>query len=208
MPDARPTQDFVPVQEVRNGVIVMKNGGLRGALMCSSVNFALKGEDEQKAIIGGFQTFLNTLDFTVQIVIHSRKIDIRPYLETLEERVEKQSSDLMKIQVREYIQFVKTFIEGSDIMTKVFYVVVPFDPAIVNTASKAVPFFSKTSQAQTDTSFEEHKVQLEQRMALVENGLQSSGVRSARLSTEEIIELLYKSFNTGELETPIKMTPS
>lgn len=207
MAEAKPTQDFVPVQEVRNGVVIMKKGGLRGILMCSSVNFALKSEDEQKAILGGFQTFLNTLDFSVQIVVHSRKIDIRPYLATLEERIDKQTSDLMKIQVREYIQFIKGFIEGSDIMTKTFYAVVPFDPAIATAVASNIPFLGKASPVQEASQFDEHRVQLEQRLALVEGGLQAAGVRCARLGTEEIIELLFRSFNLGELETPIRMTP-
>jgi hypothetical protein len=206
MADAKPTQDFVPVQEVRNGVIILKSGGLRGVLMCSSVNFALKSEDEQKAIIGGFQTFLNTLDFSVQIVVHSRKMDIRPYLATLEERIDKQTSELMKIQVREYIQFIRGFIEGSDIMTKIFYVVVPFDPAIASSVANNLPLFKKDSPQQSQEHFDEHRVQLEQRMALAESGLSTAGVRSARLGTEEIIELLYRSFNLGELETPIRLS--
>ena len=206
MENTKPTQDFVPVQEVRNGIIILKKGGLRGVLMCSSVNFALKSEDEQKAIIGGFQTFLNTLDFSVQIVVHSRKIDIRPYLLTLEERIDKQTSELMKIQVREYIQFIKGFIDGSDIMTKMFYAVVPFDPAIATTVTNKLPFFGSQTTAEATSQFDEHRVQLEQRLALVEGGLQAAGVRSARLGTEEIIELLFRSFNLGELETPIRMT--
>ena len=101
------TQSFVPVKEVRNGVIILKDDGYRGVLMCSSLNFSLKSEDEQRAIVGGFQSFLNTLDFSVQIVVHSRKMDIRPYLALLEERATKQQSELMRIQVREYMQFIQ-----------------------------------------------------------------------------------------------------
>lgn len=207
MENAKPTQDFVPVKEVRSGIIVLKSGSLRGVLMCSSVNFALKGVDEQKAVIGGFQTFLNTLDFSVQIVVHSRKIDIRPYLDTLTTRIDKQSSDLMKLQVREYVQFIRSFIEGTDIMTKTFYVIVPFDSSPLNPVA-GLPIIGKKEDTATQEAsmFDEHRVQLEQRMALVEGGLQASGVRSARLSTEEVIELLYRSFNLGELETPIRLT--
>src|SRR6478609_3926900 len=128
MVSSKPTQDFVPVEEVRNGVVILKNGGYRGIMMCSSLNFALKSDEEQQAIIGGFQNFLNTLDFPVQIVVHSRKTDIRPYLSLLQERMDLQGSELMRIQLREYIAFIRNFIEGSDIMTKTFYVVVPFTP--------------------------------------------------------------------------------
>lgn len=209
MAQSQATQSFVPVKEVRNGVIILKDDGYRGILMCSSVNFSLKSEDEQKAIIGGFQTFLNTLDFSVEIVVHSRKMDIRPYLGLLEERLQAQTTELMRLQLREYMQFIRSFIETSDIMTKLFYVVVPYTPALGNTVSSAVSFFGKresTEEKNKVDSFDEHRVQLEQRMALAASALATSGVRAAPLGTEEIIELLYRSFNPGELESPIRLT--
>ncbi len=208
MQDARSSQSFVPVKEVRNGVIVLKNGGYRSVLMCSSTNFALKSADEQKAIIGGFQTFLNTLDFSVEVVIHSRKMDIRPYLATLEEREAAQTTDLMRVQVREYAQFVRNFIEGADIMTKLFYVVVPYDAAPLG-GGGGLPLFGGKKQPQGQgmtQTFDQYRVQLEQRMALVSSGLMNTGIRAVPLGTEELIELLYRSFNLGELETPIKLT--
>lgn len=209
MAEAKSTQAFVPVKEIRNGVIVLKDGGgYRGVLMCSSINFALKSADEQRAIIGGFQTFLNTLDFTIEIVVHSRKMDIRPYLALLNERTESQTSELMRIQLREYIQFIQNFMAGSDIMTKIFYIVVPYTPALVAPLqTSAVPFLGKQAPpkpAGLDTAFEEHRVQLEQRIALVAGGLSGTGIRAVPLGTEEVIELLYRSFNVGEFETPIK----
>lgn len=210
MPAARAAQEFVPVQEIRNGVIILKDGGYRGILMCSSVNFALKSEDEQRAIIGGFQNFLNTLDFSVQIVVQSRKIDIRPYLALLQERMDRQTSELMRIQLREYINFISSFIEGTDIMTKLFYVVVPFSPAPVAAVSSALPFVKKApggppAEAGAD-EFVQFRVQLEQRMSLVASALQGSGIRAVPLGTEEIIELLYRSFNPSEHENPIRFS--
>jgi hypothetical protein len=206
MPAANPTQSFVPVKEVRNGVVVLKDGGYRGILMCSSLNFALKSEDEQRAIIGGFQNFLNTLDFSVEIVVHSRKMDIRPYLELLQERLDAQQTELMRIQVREYIRFVENFIAGTDVMTKTFYVVVPYSPAPAGAVASALPFGAKPKAgAGEDRTFEERRVQLEQRMALVIGGLGGMGLRAQPLGTEEVIELLYRSFNVGELENPIRL---
>jgi len=208
MASSQSTQSFVPVQEVRSGVAILKNGEYRGILMVSSLNFALKSEDEQRAIIGGFQNFLNVLDFSVQIVIHSRKTDIRPYLNLLQERVDIQRSELMRIQLREYIAFIRNFIEGSDIMTKTFYVVVPYSPSGTTTLSNSFSLFKKKSSGEpsVDTSFEEARIQLEQRMALVMSGLGSSGLRAVALGTEEIIELLYRSFNLGDMENPIRFT--
>jgi hypothetical protein len=208
---ARPTQSFVPVETVRSGVVVLKNDGYRGILMCSSMNFSLKSEDEQRAIIGGFQTFLNTLDFSVEIVVHSRKMDIRPYLALLESRADAQQTELMRLQLREYMAFIRNFMDSADIMSKLFYVVVPYTPAIASEITSALPFLKKSQSAAagnaTDTDhFEEHRVQLEQRMALVAAGLANSGVRAVPLGTEEIVELLYRSFNIGEMESPIRLT--
>lgn len=205
MAATKPTQAFVPVQEVRSGVVILKNGGYRGILLCSSLNFALKGEDEQQAIIGGFQNFLNTLDFSVEVVIHSRKTDIRPYLALLEERAEGQRNELMRIQLREYIAFIRNFIEGSDIMTKMFYVIVPYEPGTI-AAGGGLSFLGKKDAASSEASFEESRIQLEQRMALVAAGLNTSGLRTVPLGTEEILELLYRSFNVGDMENPIRLT--
>lgn len=209
MAETKSTQSFVPVKEVRNGIVVLKDGGYRGVLMCSSTNFALKSGDEQKAIIGGFQNFLNTLDFSVQIVIHSRKMDIRPYLATLAEREAAQQTELMRVQVREYTQFIRNFIEGADIMTKLFYLIVPYQSGAAQAAVSGLPFFGgkKEGGGQGLTeSFDEHRAQLNQRMSLVAGGLTNTGIRAVPLETEAIIELLYRSFNLGELETPIKLT--
>lgn len=209
MAPTKTTQSFVPVKEVRNGVIVLKDDGYRGVLMCSSINFALKGEDEQRAIIGGFQSLLNTLDFSIQIVVHSRKTDIRPYLALLETRAADQTTELMRLQLREYIAFIRNFIESSDIMTKMFYVVVPYAASGGGAIKEAASFFGGKRQTQANgpvDSFEESRVQLEQRMALVVQGLAASGVRAVPLGTEEVIELLYRSFNLSELENPIHLS--
>lgn len=210
MVSSRASQSFVPVEEVRSGIIILKDGGYRGVMMCSSLNFALKGDDEQRAIIGGFQNFLNTIDFSVEIVVHSRKTDIRPYLGLLEERMGSQTNELMRVQLREYIGFIRNFIDGADIMTKTFYIVVPYDGSGASAVSNTLSILSGTKKKEddekTDLSFDESRIQLEQRMALVQGGLASAGVRAVPLGTEEIIELLYRSFNIGEMENPIRLT--
>jgi type IV secretory pathway VirB4 component len=201
---AGPTQQFVPVKEIRNGVVILKDGGYRGILICSAVNFGLKSEAEQHAITAGFQNFLNTLDFSIQIVVNSRRMDLRPYLNLLAEKESEQKTELLKIQLREYMEFIRSFAEQSNIMTKSFYVVVSYTPHV--TAASAVSFLHKGGGAPvTDTAFEEDRIQLEQRMTLVAGGLVGTGVRAVPLGTEEIIELLYRSFNPGELENPIRL---
>ncbi|PCI28842.1 hypothetical protein COB52_03155 [Candidatus Kaiserbacteria bacterium] len=198
------SQDFVPIKEVRDGVIILKDGGIRAVLMASSLNFALKSEDEQNAFIMQFQNFFNSLDFSVQIYIQSRELDIRPYTETLEEAYKKTMDDLMRIQIREYIEFIKSFVEGANIMTKHFFVVVPYSPSVIN-IKKGISFpWSKTSKSSDskDAAFEENVSQLDQRISIVQQGLIRTGVRTAQLDTEEIIELLYKIFNPGEQDAP------
>src|SRR5487761_2515999 len=130
------TQQFVPVKEIRNGVVILKDGSYHGVLICSSINFGLKSAEEQHAITLGFQNFLNTLDFSIQIVVNSRRMDLRPYLALLEEKAPEQKSELMRIQLREYIEFVHSFADQANIMTKSFYIVVPYAPKVsVSTAS-------------------------------------------------------------------------
>ena len=201
------TQQFVPVKEIRNGVIILKDGGYRGVLICSAVNFGLKSAEEQHGIILGFQNFLNTLDFSIQIVINSRRMDLRPYLALLQEKSVEQKSELMRIQLREYIEFIRSFADQTNIMTKSFYVVVSYAPRA--SAAGAVSFLRQdsaaTKNAASATSFEEDRAQLEQRLSLVVAGLAGTGVRAVPLGTEEAIELLYRSFNPGELENPIRL---
>lgn len=198
-----PTQAFVPIKEIRNGIVILKDGSYRGILICSSINFALKSEDEQHAITLGFQNFLNTLDFSIQIVVNSRRMDLRPYLSLLEQKIPEQKSELMRIQLREYMEFIRSFADQANIMTKSFYVVVSYVPHV--TTASAIGLFKGRSPAQAADSFDEERAQLEQRMTLVANGLSGTGVRAVPLGTEEVIELLYRSFNPGELENPIRL---
>ena len=206
----RSTQEFVPVSAVRDGIIVMKNGDLRAVLLASSINFALKSDDEQTAFIVQFQNFLNSLDFSCQIFVQSRMLDIRPYLATLEAQYKAQLDDLMRIQIREYIEFIKSFTEAANIMTKNFFVVVPYSPTTVagkSGLSGLNPFAKKSENAAADAnkSFEEQVTQLEQRISIVQQGLIRTGVRTVQLGTEEAIELLYKMFNPGEEGKPMPL---
>lgn len=205
MPSSAPTQSFVPIKEVRDGVIVEKDGSLRAILLASSLNFSLKSEDEKNAILLQFQDFLNSLDFSVQIVVQSRKLDIRPYLALLEAQEKLQTVSLMKIQTREYIEFIRSFTESTNIMTKNFFIVVSYTPSALS-SEKASGIASLISRKPRDkavareSSFDEARTQLEERMSVVEQGLVRTGIRVARLGTDEIIELFYKAFNPGETE--------
>ena len=202
------TQDFVPIDDIVDGIVILKNKGLRGVLMASSINFPLKSDDERTAILLQFQDFINSLDFPVQIVIQSRKLDIRPYIAILEKRSTEQTNDLMKVQIEQYINFIKTFTESTNIMTKSFFVVIPFDPAVISSKGDFLSKigFKKQSSVIANENFEEHKNQLEQRISVVEQGLVRCGIRVAKLGTDEVVELFYKIFNPGETEKPIKLS--
>ena len=201
------TQQFVPIKEVRDGVVVLRDGSLRTVLMASSLNFALKSSEEQEAIISQFQNFLNSLEFSIEFYIQSRRLDIRPYIALLEERMKEQVNDLVKIQTREYIGFIKNFTESTDIMNKNFFIVIPYAQGIFqNKKTIGGLFGGKTDESEKKNAadqFEESRTQLEQRAAIVAQGLSRAGVRVATLGTEAIIELIYKVFNPGELEKPI-----
>ena len=200
------SQTFVPIKEIRNGIVVLKDGSLRLVLMASSLNFALKSEQEQEAVIFQFQNFLNSLDFSIQFFIQSRELDIRPYIALLEDRKKEQISELMKIQVTEYIEFIKKFTENVNIMTKTFFVVIPYTRPILEKKGGVLgllPTKKKIGREEELDAFEENRTQLEQRASIVEQGLASTGIRVAELGTEELVELYFKIFNPGEQEKPI-----
>ena len=206
---ARAAQDFVPIKEIRDGVAILKGGGLRLVLIASSINFALKSEEEQTALLLQYQNFLNSLDFHIQIFVQSRKLDIRPYLETLETLEKEQLNDLLKIQTREYIEFIKNFTESTNIMSKTFFVVVPYDPPIFSQRTgllrKLFPGRAKlgeTGEEGATDNFDEHRTQLEPRGSGVEQGLARLGVRVVELGTQEFVELFFKIFNPGEVSAP------
>lgn len=202
-PVGKPTQNFIAISEVRDGIVVLKDGGLRAILLATSVNLSLKSADEQMAILLQFQNFLNTLEFSTQIVIQSRRRDMRPYLATLEERMNEQTEPLLKVQTKEYIEFIRAFSDQTNIMEKSFFVVVPFAPITLQ-AGKGIGKLlsgiakSKTSGTIDTTAFEEARSQLDQRVAVISQGLSRVGVRTVPLSSEQVVELFYNIFNPGE----------
>lgn len=213
--DSKAAQEFVPIKEVRNGIVVLKDGGLRAILIASSINLSLKSSDEQVAIINQFQSFLNGLDFSTQIVIQSRRLNIRPYLLMLENRLKEQTEPLLKIQTKEYIDFIRSFTDEVNIMTKTFFVVVPYSASLIRSKSGIVDSLigggapkkqiEDTKKAMDLASFEEKRSQLEQRTNVIISGLSGIGIRSSQLKTDEVVELFYKTFNPGDISQGIKL---
>ncbi len=189
------TQDFIPIKQIREGVVVLKSGGIRGVLMVSSINIALKSPDEQQAIISRFQSFLNSLDFTCQIIVQSRKTNITGYIEKIKEIEKKQSNQLLQQQTAGYRQFLEDFIEKQSIYSKRFFVVVPYNPSGIDFSKK-----KKKEEEITEDSFRRGKRQLYQRMEFVALGLKRCGLQSIPLTTVEIIELFWSVFHSKSAE--------
>ena len=194
------TQQLLEIERIKEGVVVLRNKALRGILMVSSQNFALKSEEEQKAIIYQFQSFLNSLDFSLEIVIQSRRLNMTGYLESLKELEEKEKNELLKLQIGEYEKFIKELIAGGAIMSKSFFVVVPFVLAELPRLTPSIDKVKKTKKALTEEKFQRAKSQLWQRMEFVALGLRRCGLQCAPLSTVELIELFWSLYHPEEAE--------
>lgn len=199
------TQNFVPIADIHDDVVILKDGQVCMVLLASSINFALKSSDEQQAILSQFQAFLNSVDFSLQIYIQSRRLDIRPYLEILKGRELHQDNDLMRIQLREYMEFITTFTSQVDIMTKNFFVVIPYTPTDISVKgfTQLLSPNAKRPERTTEKFFED-RTQLEQRVSVVEQGLSRIGVRTVPLGTDELVELFYHIFNPEDLASAPK----
>jgi len=184
------TQQFLEIEEIKEGMMVLKNKSMRGVIMVSSQNFALKSEEEQNATIFQFQNFLNSLDFPIEIVVQSRKLNITGYLDKLKELETKQENELLKTQIAEYQNFIKQLIAGSSIMSKSFYVVVPF----------ALIGLPGAKAGLTEEQFQRSKSQLYQRMEFVALGLKRCGLQCVPLNTTELIELFWSLYHPEEAE--------
>lgn len=196
----KPSQTLIPIAEIRDGIAILNDGTMRATLMVSSVNFALKSQDEQDAMVYAYQDFLNSLDFPIQITVSSRKMDITPYLEQVRELKEKQQNELLRLQMEEYINFVGELVKNSNIMTKTFFITVPFSVQQSRREGALGKFFKGVKGAagkhtMKDDEFEHNRSQLMQRVNQVAIGLQSFGLRLVPLQTQELLELYYQAYN-------------
>lgn len=196
------TQVYLPFSEIHDDTVILKNGGLRAVLRTTSINFNLKSEQEQNALTFGYQSFLNSLEFPVQIVIKSRKLDVDKYIDGLKGKVIHQSNPLLQKQTYEYIDFVSRLVEYADIMEKDFLVVVPYDPP----RAQSVSFLEKIKdmltgkETQADLKrkheeFETLSKGLSQRILTIQSGLENLGLKVNQLTTQELIELFYNTYN-------------
>lgn len=204
-PDA--TQRFVEIKQILNETIVLKNGALRAVLMVSGINFELKSEEEQNMIIGAYQNFLNSLDFSLQIVVHSRKINIDAYISKIEKIKDKENNTLLRNQIDEYSKFIEEFVKENNIMSKNFFAVIPYQPGGVKEIKSGImsmiPFLNNKKNKNSyssDETLEQQIIQLKRRADQVVSGLGRIGLRTVRLNKEELMELYYNLYNPGNVE--------
>lgn len=197
----KPTQEFLEIEQIREGMVILKNKSLRGILMVSSLNFALKSEEEQEITINQFQNFLTSLDFSCQIIVQSRRLNITGYLDKLKELEKNQQNELLQTQIIEYRKFIENLIGGGTIMTKTFFIIIPFTLIEIPGIQEGVAL-AKKKQTLTlnEENFQRCKTQLWQRMEMVAVGLKRCGLQITPLSTPEIIELFWSLHHPKEAE--------
>lgn len=196
---AASTQKYLDIAEIRDDLVVLNDGTVRGVLLVASINFDLKSEDEQRAIIGNYVNFLNTLDYPLQVIIQSRPLNIDDYIARLQKMEREQTNELLRMQTADYRGFVEELLTLEKIMSKKFYVVVPYSPLSdkrINFKSRFASVFSPAKIVSLSRKrLEEFSEQLEKRCNFIGAGLGSLGLRSQRLSTQALIELYYNSYN-------------
>lgn len=211
-PTGTETQRFIDIAEIKENVVVLKDGTLRGVLLVPSVNFALKSEIEQDALIAGYRDLINSLEYPVQVVIQSRKLNLEQYIQSLRDLEKVQQNELLKAQMVSYREFIKEILEIGQIMTKRFYVVVPFSPY----SRKQKSFFTKLKEVLTPGQtikvsqkfFEQYRKELETRMGQVQGSLVSLGLGNVQqIDTRGLIELYYNAYNPiSSAAQPLKDT--
>lgn len=186
------TQKYLPIEEIRDGITILKDGGLRTVLMVNAINFNLKSHDEQEALLANYQRFINSLNFPIQILIQSRTLDLDKYLKDLRTKSAEQNNDLLRNQTSDYIDFVTELIGVANIMSKTFFVVIPYHVAPISRG-----FFNLFSRSKKPSKkqFAIQKEELTARTQLISSGLASLGLSNIQLNTQEVIELLYSSYN-------------
>ncbi len=196
------TQRYLSFAGVHDNTLILKNGGIRGVLEVSSINFNLKSDEEQNSIIYSYQGFLNALEFPIQVLVQSRKLDINTYLDSLRKKRNEQENKLLQIQMEEYIEYIGKLVEYTDIMSKKFYVVIPANPQrsekkglISQLREKVNPDETLTDVIQRKQEFAGLKKTLEERINIVTTGLEGCGLKTKKLTTEEIINLFYHTYN-------------
>jgi len=207
------SQSLISLQQIKKGVIILKSGSLRSVLEVSGINFDLKSEEEQSSVLMSWRNLINNLDFPLQVIAHSRRVNIESYLNFLQEKISQETNNLLKLQGEDYYTFIKGLVTGNNIMKKKFYVIVPYDPIMLKTKT----ILSQIAEAYktllnlrhqafsaiiplSDESFNQHYQQLMIRQNNIITNLTRMGLQSHPLTTKELIELFFNSYNPETFE--------
>jgi len=198
------TLAFVEVAEIRDSVIVLREGQYRAIIGVSSANFALKSTQEQEIIIGSFQGVLNSIDFPIQILVQSRRLDLNPYIERLQTLEDKQQNDLLRVKMQEYIEYIKQMSREVNIMDKNFYIIVGFEAVTLKQGvfGRFLRSLNPTRVIkQKQEEFIKNRKLLMTRIEQVASRMGSLDLKTSLLNTEQLITLLYNSYNPDTVES-------
>lgn len=215
-------QDTIMISEIRDGLVIMRDGSFRAVVMCQSINFDLMSPQEREGVELSYQGFLNSLYFPIQIFIRSQRVDLNSYIEKLEQIHTNQENILLGLLMEDYIAYVRYLIEAANIMDKQFYVVIPYYPPLrsqegISGGLRRVTSLFKPKAGPVvinETDLNKYKAELTQRVQVVLDGMNQLNVQAVPLSTQELIELYYTTYNPqtaanerltniAELEAPI-----
>mgnify|MGYP001773489127 CR=1 FL=1 len=189
----KPTSELVKVVDIRNNVYVLENGGLRAVVQVSGLNFSLASAREQDLIISSFKSFLDGIDFNLQILILSRYANIDKYLNLLKERAKEENEPLIRFQLEEYMNFIKEYVATHHVMQKFFYIIVPYDSPSVEAGFK-IPGLSQKASIKEE-EFNEKLQQLDVRVSYVVSSMSTLGMSAKVLTNEELLILLFELIN-------------
>ncbi|MFA5442041.1 MAG: hypothetical protein WC288_01885 [Candidatus Paceibacterota bacterium] len=211
--EAFSSQSLISIKSVRKGVIILKNGSLRSILNVSGINIALKSNEEQESIIVSWRNLLNYLDFPLEVVVHSRRVNIENYLNFIQEKINNESNELLKMQGDDYYAFIKGLVSENNIMKKKFYLVIPYDPVVLkakNSVGQILDAFKNLFSLQRQAfsfdnplnsqDFEQYYQQLMIRQNNTITNLSRIGLSAYPLTTKEIVELFYNLYNPETFE--------
>lgn len=200
------TQSTLLISELRDNMVIMKDGSFRAVVACKSINFDLMSDIEREGVEYSYQNFLNSLKFTTQILVRSQRVDIGPYIERLSEIRRNNDNMLLGVLMDDYINFIDILSQEANIMDKSFFIVIPYYSSVdaekvIQQTKKLFKSFSKTKMPEVTridrATYEKAVSELTNRVDAVMSGLFQIGIQSVRLNTKELAQLYY-NFNNPD----------
>jgi hypothetical protein len=191
------TQDHLDIEDVRDGLALLKDGSACVILETTAVNFSLLSEGEQDAIIYAYAGLLNSLTFPIQLVIKSQKKDINSYLGLLSAQKQKIQNPLLRNQLEKYYEFVQKTVAENEVLDKKFYLIIPFSSLELGVSSTLSSSLKKKKGLPFDKDYilQKAKASLTPKRDHLINQLTRLGLKTKQLTTPAIIKLLFSYYN-------------